>query len=509
MTELWRPAGERAAGILLHPTCLPTRFGIGDLGPVAHSWLEWLAATGCRIWQVLPLGPTGYGDSPYQSFSAMAGNPLLISPEELVREGLLNSDQLEQAAGPPDGPVDFGAVIDLKERLLGRAHSAFQSARGDPLRADYAAFRDRSHDWLDPFTQFMALKSAHQGAPWTEWPAELGLREAAALERAVPELAEAMEQHSFRQFLFFRQWGGLRQHAADLGIRILGDVPIFVAHDSADVWAGRGQFDLLDSGRPRVVAGVPPDYFSKTGQLWGNPLYRWEQHAADGYGWWLRRLSLTLELVDAVRLDHFRGFQAHWEIPGEAPTAETGRWVEGPGADILQAVQTALGSLPLVAEDLGVITEPVRQLRDRFQLPGMKVLQFAFSSDADNEHLPHNYRRRCVAYTGTHDNDTTMGWFQSAPEEERENCERYLGRPAGDVAWDLLRLLWSSVANWTLAPLQDFLSLDGQARMNFPGRPQGNWVWRCSQGALTPALQERIRQLNRTYGRLPVRRTSA
>jgi len=429
--------------------------------------------------------------------------------EELVRDGLLALDELEQAAGPPDGPVDFGAVIDLKERLLGRAHEAFQSARGDPLRADYVGFRNRNQDWLDPFTQFMALKSAHQGAPWTVWRPELALREPAALDRAASELTQAMEQHSFRQFLFFRQWGRLRQHAADLGVRILGDVPIFVAHDSADVWAGRRLFDLLDSGLPRVVAGVPPDYFSETGQLWGNPLYRWEQHAAEGYGWWLRRLSLALELVDAVRLDHFRGFQAHWEIPGDAPTAETGRWVEGPGAEFFQAAQAELGSLPLVAEDLGVITAPVRELRDRFELPGMKVLQFAFSSDSNNEHLPHNYRCRCAAYTGTHDNDTTIGWFQSAPEEERGNCERYLGRPASDIAWELLRLLWASVANWSIAPLQDFLSLDGQARMNFPGRPQGNWAWRFGEGALTPELQERIRQLNRTYGRLPGRPKSA
>ena len=504
MTEAWLPAGERAGGILLHPTSLPSPFGIGDLGPAARRWLDWLAASGCCIWQVLPLGPTGYGDSPYQSFSAMAGNPLLISPQDLASEGLLSAASLEEAGGNPDGPVDFGSVIDIKNQLLGQAYAAFRGASGDPLRAEYAAFLDRERGWLDDFALFMALKAAHHGAAWTVWPPELALRERGALDRTAEELADAIEQQRFRQFLFSRQWKRLRRRAVELGIRILGDVPIFVAHDSADVWSRPDQFDLDSSGRPRVVAGVPPDYFTATGQLWGNPLYLWERHADEGYAWWIHRLSQTLRLVDGIRLDHFRGFQAHWEVPGGAPTAENGQWVEGPGARFFEAVRAALGSLPIVAEDLGVITAQVRSLRDRFELPGMKVLQFAFSGEADNEHLPHNFLHRCVAYTGTHDNDTTRGWFLSAPEAEQQSCERYLGHAPVGIAWDLLRLLWASVANWAIAPLQDFFSLDGRGRMNFPGRPQGNWSWRFSEAQLTPELQEQILELNRTYGRLQV-----
>jgi 4-alpha-glucanotransferase len=504
MMDTWLPAGERAGGILLHPTSFPSPFGIGDLGPAAQRWLNWLAASGCRIWQVLPLGPTGYGDSPYQSFSAMAGNPLLISPHELASEGLLSAASLEESGGDPDGPVDFGSVIDLKNRLLGQAFAAFGTASADPLRTEYVAFLHRERAWLDDFALFMALKSAHHGAAWTDWPSELALRERGALDRAAEELAEAMEQQRFRQFLYFRQWERLRRRAAELGIRILGDVPIFVAHDSADVWSRPDRFDLDSAGRPRVVAGVPPDYFTETGQLWGNPLYLWERHADEGYAWWIHRLSQTLKLVDAIRLDHFRGFQAHWEVPGGAPTAETGQWVEGPGARFFEAVRAALGSLPIVAEDLGVITAQVRSLRNRFELPGMKVLQFAFSGEADNEHLPHSFRRRCVAYTGTHDNDTTRGWFSSAPEAEQQSCERYLGHAPLDITWDLLRLLWGSVANWAIAPLQDFFSLDSRGRMNFPGRPQGNWSWRFSESQLTPELQAQILELNRTYGRLQV-----
>jgi 4-alpha-glucanotransferase len=504
MTDPLRPAADRASGVLLHPTSLPSPFGIGDLGPQAHSWLEWLAGCGCGIWQVLPLGPTGYGDSPYQSFSAMAGNALLISPEGLAADGLLSAEAVQQAARL-GGPVDFGEVIDLKDRLLNQAHAAFQAAGDHLLRGEYGTFREAQRDWLDDFALFMALKSAHHGAPWTEWSNDLAMREPAALGQAAGELAEAIEQQRFRQFLFFRQWGQLRQRAQELGLRILGDVPIFVAHDSADVWAARDLYDLLDSGRPRVVAGVPPDYFTETGQLWGNPLYRWDRHAAEGYTWWIRRLSGTLNLVDAIRLDHFRGFEAHWEVPGDAPTAETGEWVKGPGLHLFAAVRAAIGSLPLVAEDLGVITKEVRRLRDGLELPGMKVLQFGFSGEADNEHLPHNYPRRCVAYTGTHDNDTTAGWFQTAPEEEQQACELYLGSLSGEIGWDLLRVLWGSVANWAIAPLQDLLGLGSEGRMNFPGRPQGNWSWRFAQDALTPELQERVRQLNRVYGRLPVK----
>lgn len=502
MTEPWRPADDRAGGILLHPTSLPSPFGIGDLGPTAYRWLEWLARSGCRIWQVLPLGPTGYGDSPYQSFSAMAGNPLLISPQLLVEDGLLETETAERESDSGEGSVDFGSVIERKGRLLTQAYAAFERQAGPELRSDFEAFVDRHHDWLDDFALFMALKSVHQGKPWTAWRPELARREPSALAAAAAEQAVSIGQHRFGQFLFFRQWGRLRQKAIELGLRVLGDVPIFVAHDSADVWARPDFFDLQEDGRPRVVAGVPPDYFTATGQLWGNPLYRWGKLAGEGFPWWIRRLSLALELVDAVRLDHFRGFEAHWEVPGDAPTAEVGRWMPGPGAAFFEAVRAALGSLPLVAEDLGVITAPVRALRDRFGLPGMKVLQFAFSEESENEHLPHNYPRRCLAYTGTHDNDTTLGWFGTAPEPEREDCLRYLACDAAEIPWEMLRTLWASVANWVIAPLQDFLNLGSRARMNFPGRSQGNWSWRFTESELTDELRARIRELNQIYGRV-------
>lgn len=501
MSQPWRPADQRAGGILLHPTSLPSPFGIGDLGPQAVRWLEWLADSGCRVWQVLPLGPTGYGDSPYQSFSAMAGNPLLISPQLLLEDGLLDRETVEGQRDSGNGPVDFGSVIERKGRLLDQAHAAFGRSTNPGLRSDYQEFIERHRDWLEDFALFMALKSVHAGRPWTDWRPELARRQPSALASARDALAEPIQRHQLRQFLFFRQWGRLRQRAIALGLRILGDVPIFVAHDSADVWARAEYFDLREDGRPRVVAGVPPDYFTTTGQLWGNPLYRWERMAAEGFPWWIRRLSVALELVDAIRLDHFRGFEAHWEVPGDAPTAEVGRWVPGPGETIFQAAQQALGRLPLVAEDLGVITEPVRVLRDRFELPGMKVLQFAFTEEAENEHLPHNYPCRCLAYTGTHDNDTTLGWFASAPEHEQEDCLRYVGCETAEIPWALLRTLWASVANWTIAPLQDFLGLGSEARMNFPGRPQGNWSWRFAATDLTEELQGRILGLNRIYGR--------
>ncbi len=495
----------RAGGILLHPTSLPGRYGIGDLGPEAHGWVRWLQRSRCRLWQTLPLGPTGYGDSPYQSFSAFAGNPLLISPDLLLEERLLTDEELEPVPPFFEGLVDFGAVIEWKEALLARLTDAFASRASAALREAFAVFGEAQADWLDDFAVFMALKRAHAGAPWTEWSAGLRRRDPDAIAAARRELAAEIEAQRVRQFVFFRQWAALSDAAHAAGIQVVGDIPIFVAHDSADVWSHPELFYLDDAGMPTVVAGVPPDYFSPTGQRWGNPLYRWEEMRAYGYAWWLKRLKAVLSQVDIVRLDHFRGFEAYWEVPASAPTAETGSWVPGPGRDLLLAVRSALGELPIIAEDLGVITPGVVELRDSFDLPGMKILQFAFSSEPEHEFLPHNYPVRCVVYTGTHDNDTVVGWYASAPEDSRDFCRRYLGRVGTDIAGDLLRAAWASVAQWALAPLQDLLGLGTEARMNYPSREHGNWGWRVRADQLTDDLADRLASLNEVYGRASTR----
>jgi 4-alpha-glucanotransferase len=364
------------------------------------------------------------------------------------------------------------------------------------------AFVSENGAWLEDYALFMALKSEHGGGPWTGWEPPLRRREEPALEEARARLADSIEDHRLRQFLFFRQWERIRQAAQDRGIELVGDIPIFVAHDSADVWSAPEFFFLDDAGNPSVVAGVPPDYFSPTGQLWGNPIYRWERMREAGYDWWIRRFRMVLKLVDKIRLDHFRGFEAYWEVPGGASTAERGRWVRGPGEDFLKSVADALGHLPIIAEDLGKITPEVIALRDRFGLPGMKVLQFAFEGPPDHEFLPHNYRPNCVVYTGTHDNDTALGWYTSTEEESRDFCRRYLSVRGDDVSWDMIRSAWASVAAWAVVPLQDVLGLGGEARMNFPSRPEGNWVWRFGDGALTPELASRLRELSFLYGRL-------
>jgi 4-alpha-glucanotransferase len=492
----------RAGGILFHPTSLPGPHGIGDLGPAAHEWVAWLARAGCRLWQMLPLGPTGYGDSPYQSFSAFAGNPLLISPDVLVQEGLLRRDEVEGAPDFPAERVDFGAVIAWKDRLLTHLTDAFDARARREQRDQYEQFREANRSWLDDFAVFMALKRAHGGAPWTEWPEGLRARDPEALIASRQCLESEVKAQSIRQFCFFRQWSALAEAAHTAGIDLVGDVPIFVAHDSADVWAHPGLFALDGFGQPEFVAGVPPDYFSPTGQRWGNPLYRWESMRADGYAWWVRRLQAVLSAVDIVRLDHFRGFEACWEIPASAPTAETGRWAPGPGAEFLSAVRRGLGGMPIIAEDLGVITPAVKKLRTDFGLPGMKVLQFAFDGTPKDEFLPHNYPERCVVYTGTHDNDTVVGWYDSAAEDLRDLCRRYLGRDGSEIAWDMIRAAWSSVAQWAIAPLQDVLSLGAQARMNYPSREHGNWGWRVRGEQLTDALADRLAEWNRIYGRL-------
>jgi len=498
---------ERASGVLLHPTSLPGRYGIGDLGPSAYRFIDWLAEAGCKLWQVLPLGPTGYGDSPYQCFSAFAGNPYLISPDFLLRDDLLHPDDLAEIPDFPEDEVDFGRVIPWKLNLLERAFIRFKSTpkpvRQDPstsLKASYDHFCAENVSWLSDYAMFMALKEANGGGAWSGWPEPLRKRDNDALAEASQRHADAVERYSFYQFIFFRQWMSVRDHAHSRGIQLIGDAPIFVAYDSADVWAHPELFFLDDEGQPTVVAGVPPDYFSRTGQLWGNPLYRWPAHKQTDYDWWIARFRATFKQTDIVRLDHFRGFAGYWEIPADSPTAESGRWVPGPGEDFLAAVKSALGELPIIAEDLGEITPDVIELRDQFNLPGMKILQFGFSGP-NNEFLPHNYPQHCVTYTGTHDNDTSHGWYESALEHESDFARRYLNIDGSNFAWNLVRAAWASVAVYAIAPMQDLLGLGTDARMNFPSTLGGNWRWRFTEDVLSDDLRGRLAELNYLYRR--------
>jgi 4-alpha-glucanotransferase len=506
--------GRRSAGILLHPTGLPGPHGIGELGREAVAFLDFLAEAGQSLWQVLPLGHTGYGDSPYQSFSSFAGNPLLVSLARLRDDGLLEDRDLKPGAGPPRSQVDFGALKEFKRPLLAKAHAAFEKSAGAEPREAFDSFRARQASWLPDFALFAALKRAHDGAAWTEWDPGLVRRDPSALEKARREQASEVRGVEFEQWLFFSQWEGLRQEARARGVRIMGDIPIFVSHDSADVWAHPELFHLTDEGRTKVQAGVPPDYFSATGQLWGNPLYRWDELARTGYAWWIERVRALLSLVDVVRLDHFRGFQAYWEVPGGDLTAKNGRWVEGPGVALFEALAAALGPLPIVAEDLGLITPEVEALRARLGLPGMAVLQFAFGGDDPTSHfLPHNFPREVVAYTATHDNDTVVGWWKggvgdstrSARDVDREHARAlaYVGGDGSEIHWDFIRTLYVSAADTVIVPLQDVLGLGGEARMNLPGRPDGNWRWRFDSADLTPELRRRLRALAAVSGRLP------
>jgi 4-alpha-glucanotransferase len=495
---------SRRSGVLLHPTSLPGRYGVGDLGPDALEFLEYLARARQTLWQVLPLGPTGFGDSPYAAPSAFAGNPLLIAPEPLVAAGLLEDSDLAELADLPRDRVDFGRVGPAKRAVLQRAFERFGQ---HPERAERGArlntFRQRHAAWLEPFALFMALQESCRSV-WTEWDAPLRDREPRALDWARMQLADSVAFHTFTQFLFFEQWAAVRARANALGIAIIGDIPIFVAHDSADVWANRGLFKLDPAGRPTVVAGVPPDYFSTTGQLWGNPHYDWGAMAKNGYRWWIARFQHLLTLVDVVRIDHFRGFEAAWEVRAGDATAEHGAWVKGPGAAVFQAIASALGGAhpPVIAEDLGVITDEVRALLESTGFPGMKVLQFAFGSGTDNPYLPHNFADpNCVVYSGTHDNDTTRGWFSSAPDRERAYARRYLATDGSRISEDLIRLALSSIANTALVPLQDVLSLGTEARMNTPGAAEGNWTWRVHRRQLDAERAHALAELTTTYGR--------
>ncbi len=494
---------KRASGILLHPTSLPGPDGIGDLGPEAYLWIEFLSRTGCQFWQVLPLGPTGYGDSPYQCFSAFAGNPYLISATTLRSQGLLSKHDLSDRPNFTTEKVDYGPVIEWKLKFLRRAFRNFQSGEFQQLNDKFLEYIKTEAKWLEPFTTFMAIKQQQGGVSWDKWPAVFRKRDIKNLKLFKEQFSEEIKFHAFMQFIFHRQWQSLREYAQNKGIRIIGDIPIFVAYDSADVWVNKELFYLDKEGLPKVVAGVPPDYFSETGQLWGNPLYNWDVHQKTGYDWWLARLKAVLNQVDIARLDHFRGFEAYWEIPYGNETAVEGEWVKGPGHDFFEIVNRQLGELPIIAEDLGVITDAVVKIRDDFNLPGMKILQFAFAADPDDDFLPHNYPVNCVAYTGTHDNNTTRGWYETAPPREQDFCRRYLARSGEDISWSMIRVLWRSVAAWVLAPMQDFLSLGEWARMNYPGNPAGNWNWRLHPDAINQGLEHRLYEINYLYGRLP------
>lgn len=492
---------QRASGILLHPTSLPSPYGIGDLGPHAHGWIHFLSETGTGLWQVLPLGPTGYGDSPYQCFSAFAGNPYLISPDFLLQDGLLSGDDLDEIPDFPKEKVDYGRVIPWKLDLLNRAFQQFQNESFLDLQRALAQFQQREQHWLEDFCIFMAIKESQGGKPWVEWPEPLRDRVPEALDQFKEQYQYQVNRQTFMQFLFHRQWNQLREHADQKAIKIIGDLPIFVAHDSADVWVHREIFFLDSSGQPTQVAGVPPDYFSETGQLWGNPLYRWEVLRSQGYRWWLDRLKAVLSQVDIIRLDHFRGFAGYWAIPAGEKTAVNGHWQDGPGSDFFHTVKKQLGELPLIAEDLGEITADVIALREQFHLPGMKVLVFAFDSGPDNDFLPHHYTEDFAVYTGTHDNDTAVGWFERVEEEERAFAKRYLNANGEDIAWDLIRAAWSSVGVFAIAPLQDLLSLDNSARMNYPGTKRGNWSWRMGVDDLDSDLNEQLMEINHLYSR--------
>jgi 4-alpha-glucanotransferase len=487
--------------VLLHPTSLPSRFGIGDLGPAAFAFLDYLSSARQTVWQVLPLGPTGFGDSPYSSPSAFAGNPLLIALEPLVERGLLDEADVSPLADLPVDRVDFGQLAPLKRNALETAFTRGRARVQDELEA----FAARHGEWLDDYALFTALKD-ELAQPWTAWDAELRSREPDALSSARRRLQDRVAFHSFCQYLFFDQWAEVHRRAADLRITLVGDIPVFVAHDSADVWAHQHIFKLNTLGHPLVVAGVPPDYFSATGQLWGNPLYDWAAIARERFDWWVARFRHLLEEVDVVRIDHFRGFEAAWEVPYGESTAVNGQWVRGPGSAVFEAIALAMGGgqPPVVAEDLGLITEEVRALLRATGFPGMKVLQFAFGGGADNPYLPHNYLDpNYVVYTGTHDNDTTRGWFASLADDERSRVCRYVGTDGSRITEDLMRLALMSIARTAVVPLQDVLDLGSEARMNTPGQAEGNWSWRVQGSQLTEPPAACLAELTTLYGRAP------
>lgn len=506
---------QRLSGLVLHPTSLPGPWGIGDFGPAAYRFVDFLHAARQGWWQILPLGPTSFGDSPYQCLSSMAGNPLLISPDLLLEQGYLQADQFKHAQASaatfPTHTVDYCAVTDWKKNLLAQAFAGFEqqltttnhdSPGANALAQAYAAFCQQNAHWLDDFALFAALKLHFDGLPWNAWPQAFRVRDAAVLATWQQAHGREVALQSFIQFEFFRQWQLLKGHANAQGVRIIGDLPIFVAFDSADVWANQSLFELDLDGNPTVVAGVPPDYFSKDGQRWGNPLYRWQTMAQDDYGWWRQRLGALQSQVDCMRIDHFCGFENYWSIPASEKTAVNGHWMKGPGQHFFDTLKRHMGELAIIAEDLGILTPEVVALRDNSGLPGMRVLHYAFGA-GDSPYLPHNYSTHCVAYTGTHDNNTTRGWFKTLPAHERAHLQAYFGRDflEDDISFEMTRAVWQSRADTVLIPLQDALNLDETARMNYPGSATGNWGWRYQDADLTPQLSAQLAELTQACAR--------
>jgi 4-alpha-glucanotransferase len=495
---------RRGSGIILHITSLPSPYGIGDLGPEAYKFADFLTEAKQGFWQILPLNPTDpdYGNSPYHSISAFAGNPLLISPELMVRDSLIAKSDVETLPDFPKGHIDYGAVIAFKERLFYLAHERFKSQR---QKNEYERFCSDNSSWLNDFALFVALKTHFHGKVWIEWPQEIRERQQEALGVLKKQLFDRIELQKFLQYIFYQQWISLKSYCNQHGIQIFGDIPIYVEHDGVDVWTNPEIFKLDNDKRPQTVSGVPPDYFSETGQLWGNPIYRWEVLKDTGYAWWARRLQHTIKLFDLIRIDHFRGFIGYWEVPAGETDAVNGRWVEAPGEDFFNILLKKFSYLPIIAEDLGVITPDVREVMQRFELPGMKVLLFAFGEDlATNPYIPHNLSKNCVLYTGTHDNNTTRGWFErEATPEIKERLFCYLGRevPAEDIHWEMIRLAMMSVANTVIVPMQDILGLGQEARMNRPATTEGNWQWQLLPDQLTSSIADKLREMTEIYGR--------
>jgi len=486
----------------MHVSSLPGKFGIGDAGKPAYEWVDFLDLTGVKYWQILPLNPTGYGDSPYQGLSAFAGNPLFIDLENLVELGLIARSLISDSPNFPVQKVNFSKVDSWKNKILQLAFDEFKQGKNTRLENDFVAYCVENKRWLDDFALFMALRLDYQLASWKDWPEPLKMREKSALKEYTQENKLKIQFHQFLQFIFHQQWSKLKSYANGKGIQLIGDIPIFTGFDCADVWANPHLFQLTADREPIAVAGVPPDFFSETGQLWGNPLYDWDAHKNEKYAWWTQRVKETLKTVDLIRLDHFRGFAGYYRIPGGAKTAEKGKWVPGPGRDLFDTLKKKLGNLPFIAEDLGVITDDVIELRDRYKFPGMKLLQFAFWESAGHEFLPHNFPINCVAYTGTHDNDTSKSWFRQSPEHEQRFCSSLLGHHTGNIAHEMIRAVWASVAVVAVAPMQDFLRLDGWARMNLPASTKNNWIWRMKPDALTDDLARWIKEINITYLRM-------
>ena len=494
---------ERSSGILLHPTSLPGKYGIGSLGKEAYKFVDFLKKSNQKLWQIFPLGPTGYGDSPYQCFSSFAGNPYLIDFDLLIEQNLLTEEDLKDVNfGGNEEYIDYGAIYNQKYPLLRKAYENFKANGNKELKEKLETFKTENSSWLDDYSLYISLKNHFNGLPWNEWEDDIRTRKEDAINKYKAELANEIEYHNFIQFLFFTQWNNVKKYANDNGIKIIGDIPIFVAVDSSDAWANPEIFLFDPELKPVKVAGVPPDYFSATGQLWGNPLYDWDKLKELNYKWWVDRVRANLSTCDIIRIDHFRGFDEYWAVPYGDKTAENGTWCPGPRTDLFNAIKNELGELPIIAEDLGTMTQGVIDLREATGFPGMKILGFAFDSKEENDYLPHTYTKNCVVYTGTHDNDTLIGWFTKANEDDKQFARNYLNsRSDNEIHWDAIRGAWSSVANMAIAPIQDFLGLGSEARINTPGLASGNWQWRLKDGVLTDELAERIAKLTKIYSR--------